>query len=98
MNLKSPPLTELLFDRNAIAQAVTQISEAIIKDFPFSENHPEQEKIALIGIQVKGVILAQRLLESIQNKTGGQSEDIRVHRSVLQSSTPSLVTGNEMPA
>ena len=74
------PEKKLLFDHLAIHRAIEKIVDAIVKEF--REN--QLREVALIGIQVRGVILAQRLRDAIIRRTGielpAASLDITMYR------------------
>ncbi len=55
-----------MMDSSAVASAVDEIAEAIISDIP-PEKHKE---LGFIGIQQKGVPLAERLARLIESNTG----------------------------
>jgi len=58
----------LLFDHRAVAEMVSQVTTAILADFP----KKRLKNVALLGIQHNGYPLSQRLAHQIKEATGIQ--------------------------
>ena len=80
---------KLLMNANNINTAIEQIANTILTDFPYSEI----ARVGFIGIQIKGVPLAKRIISMIESKTGHKSplgmidismyrDDIGTHRKI----------------
>src|SRR2546421_4555282 len=69
---------KVLLDADAIARTLSRIAHEII------EGNPDLEQVALVGIQTRGVPLAQRLRRLIEERAGEAPElgavDITFHR------------------
>jgi pyrimidine operon attenuation protein/uracil phosphoribosyltransferase len=69
---------KVLLDGEAIQRSLTRIAHEII------EGNPDLEQVALVGIQTRGVPLAQRLRRLIEERAGEAPElgavDITFHR------------------
>jgi len=80
---------KVLLDAEAIDRALSRIAHEVI------EGNPELDKVALVGIQTRGVPLAQRLRRLIAERAGEEpalgSIDITFHRDDVQ------VRGGEAP-
>jgi pyrimidine operon attenuation protein / uracil phosphoribosyltransferase len=82
MSLHVPPPVEaagkILLDADAIARTLSRIAHEII------EGNPELDEVALVGIQTRGVPLAQRLRRLIEERAGEApalgAVDITFHR------------------
>jgi pyrimidine operon attenuation protein/uracil phosphoribosyltransferase len=58
------PPGKLLLDAEAIARTLSRIAHEVI------ERNPELDRVALVGIQTRGVPLAQRLRRLIEERSG----------------------------
>ena len=80
---------KVLLDAEAISRTLTRIAHEII------EGNPELDRVALVGIQTRGVPLAQRLRRLIAERAGEEVElgslDITFYRDDVQ------VRGGEPP-
>src|SRR6185437_8226320 len=80
---------KLLLDADALARTLSRIAHEII------EGNPELDRVALVGIQTRGVPLAQRLARLIEERAGETPElgavDITFYRDDVQ------VRGGEGP-
>src|SRR4051794_25936309 len=69
---------KLLLDADALARTLSRIAHEII------ESNPELDRVALVGIQTRGVPLARRLQRLIEERAGSAPElgavDITFHR------------------
>jgi pyrimidine operon attenuation protein/uracil phosphoribosyltransferase len=81
MSLHVPPVEaagKILLDADAIARTLSRIAHEII------EGNPELDEVALVGIQTRGVPLAQRLRRLIEERAGEApaigAVDITFHR------------------
>ncbi len=87
----APPesTAKVLLDAEAIERTLTRIAHEVI------EANPELDDVALVGIQARGVPLAQRLRRLIAERTGDEVElgtlDITFYRDDVQ------VRGGEAP-
>src|SRR5688572_1308003 len=87
----APPesTAKILLDAEAIERTLTRIAHEVI------EANPELDDVALVGIQTRGVPLAQRLRRLIAERTGDEVElgslDITFYRDDVQ------VRGGEAP-
>jgi pyrimidine operon attenuation protein/uracil phosphoribosyltransferase len=64
MNTHAPPQGKILLDADALGRTLTRIAHEII------EGNPTLDEVALVGIQTRGVPLAQRLARLIEERTG----------------------------
>src|SRR5881398_1366730 len=85
MSLHVPPVEaagKILLDADAIARTLSRIAHEII------EGNPELDEVALVGIQTRGVPLAQRLRRLIEERAGAApaigAVDITFHRDDVQ--------------
>ena len=89
MKLPAQTSARVLLDEAAIARTLTRIAHEII------EGNPDLERVALVGIQTRGVPLAQRLRRLIHEFSGEEvasgSLDITFYRDDVQ------VRGGEPP-
>ena len=89
MTLPAQTSARILLDEAAIARTLTRIAHEII------EGNPDLERVALVGIQTRGVPLAQRLRRLIHEFSGEEvssgSLDITFYRDDVQ------VRGGEPP-
>lgn len=89
MTLPAQTSARVLLDEAAIARTLTRIAHEII------EGNPDLERVALVGIQTRGVPLAQRLRRLIHEFSGEEvasgSLDITFYRDDVQ------VRGGEPP-
>jgi pyrimidine operon attenuation protein/uracil phosphoribosyltransferase len=89
LTLPAQTSARILLDEAAIARTLTRIAHEII------EGNPDLERVALVGIQTRGVPLAQRLRRLIQEFSGEElasgSLDITFYRDDVQ------VRGGEPP-
>src|SRR5919201_4824919 len=80
---------KVLLDADAIARTLSRIAHEII------EANPDLERVALVGIQTRGVPLAQRLARLIEERAGDAPElgavDITFYRDDVR------VRGGEAP-
>jgi pyrimidine operon attenuation protein / uracil phosphoribosyltransferase len=80
---------KVVFDAEAVSRTLSRIAHEII------EGNPELERVALIGIQTRGVPLAQRLRRLIAERAGEDVQlgtlDITFYRDDVQ------VRGGEAP-
>ena len=80
---------KIVFDAEAISRTLSRIAHEII------EGNPELDRVALVGIQTRGVPLAQRLRRLIDERAGEDVElgslDITFYRDDVQ------VRGGEAP-
>jgi len=85
----SAPAHKVLLDAEAIARTLSRIAHEII------EANPELERVALVGIQTRGVPVAQRLRRLIAERAGEDvahgALDITFYRDDVQ------VRGGEAP-
>jgi pyrimidine operon attenuation protein / uracil phosphoribosyltransferase len=74
----TPVTGKLLLDADAIARTLSRIAHEII------EGNPDLDQVALVGIQTRGVPLAQRLRRLIEERAGEApalgAVDITFHR------------------
>src|SRR3954462_5108325 len=71
MSLHVPPVEaagKILLDADAIARTLSRIAHEII------EGNPELDQVALVGIQTRGVPLAQRLARLIEERADAAPE------------------------
>jgi len=84
MNLHAPEQGKALLDADGLERTLSRIAHEII------EGNPELEDVALVGLQTRGVPLAQRLARRIEERAGRAPElgavditfyrdDVRVH-------------------
>src|SRR3954471_3217280 len=89
MTMHVPTQGRVLLDADALARTLSRIAHEII------EGNPELEAVALVGIQTRGVPLAQRLARLIQERAGEAPQlgavDITLYRDDVQ------VRGAEAP-
>ena len=89
MNLHAPEQGKALLDADGLERTLSRIAHEII------EGNPELEDVALVGIQTRGVPLAQRLRRLIEEFSGERpalgSVDITFYRDDVQ------VRGGEAP-
>ena len=89
MTLPAQTSAKILLDEAAIARTLTRIAHEII------EGNPDLDRVALIGIQTRGVPLAHRLRRLIHEFSGAEvasgSLDITFYRDDVQ------VRGGEPP-
>ena len=75
------PMTKLLLDAPSLQRALTRMAHEIL------EKNKGVEGLALVGIQTRGVILAQRLKKSVQEISGREVPigilDINLYRDDL---------------
>src|SRR3954467_11389500 len=64
MHTHVPLQGKLLLDADALARTLSRIAHEII------EGNPELDQVALVGIQTRGVPLAQRLARLIEERAG----------------------------
>ena len=80
---------KVLLDAEALSRTLSRIAHEVI------EANPELDEVALVGIQTRGVPLAQRLARLIEERTGGAPElgadDITFYRDDV------LARGGEAP-
>jgi pyrimidine operon attenuation protein / uracil phosphoribosyltransferase len=80
---------KVVFDDEAVSRTLSRIAHEII------EGNPELDRVALVGIQTRGVPLAQRLRRLIAERAGEEVElgtlDITFYRDDVQ------VRGGEAP-
>src|ERR1051325_21029 len=80
---------KLLLDADALSRTLSRIAHEII------EGNPELDRVALVGIQTRGVPLAQRLARLIEERAGETPElgavDITFYRDDV------LARGGEAP-
>ena len=80
---------KVVFDAEAVSRTLSRIAHEII------ESNPELDRVALVGIQTRGVPLAQRLRRLIAERAGEEVElgtlDITFYRDDVQ------VRGGEAP-
>ena len=78
MNLHAPEQGKALLDADGLERTLSRIAHEII------EGNPSIEDVALVGIQTRGVPLAQRLARLIDERAGATPElgavDITFHR------------------
>src|SRR6476620_6542481 len=89
MNLHAPEQGKALLDADGLERTLSRIAHEII------EGNPELEDVALVGIQTRGVPLAQRLARLIEERAGVApalgAVDITVYRDDV------TVPGGEAP-
>src|ERR671932_1320488 len=89
MTIVAAPPGKVLLDGEAISRTLSRIAHEII------EGNPDLERVALVGIQTRGVPLAQRLRRLIEERAGVAPElgavDITFYRDDVQ------VRGGEAP-
>jgi pyrimidine operon attenuation protein/uracil phosphoribosyltransferase len=77
-----PPEATLVFDEASIDRALKRIAHEII------ERTPQLDRVALIGVPSRGVLLAQRLAAHIQSFAGvpvqAGAVDVSMHRDDLR--------------
>ena len=64
MSTHAPATGKVLLDAEALSRTLSRIAHEII------EAHPSLDEVALVGIQTRGVPLAQRLGRLIEERTG----------------------------
>ena len=78
MNTHAPTQGKSLLDADALGRTLSRIAHEII------EGNPELDQVALVGIQTRGVPLAQRLARLIEERAGQTPDlgavDITFHR------------------
>jgi pyrimidine operon attenuation protein/uracil phosphoribosyltransferase len=89
MNTHAPVSGKSVLDAEALGRTLSRIAHEII------EGNPAVEDVALVGIQTRGVPLAQRLARLIEERAGTAPElgavDITFHRDDV------MVRGGEAP-
>ena len=89
MTTHAPETGKVLLDADALSRTLSRIAHEII------EANPELDDVALVGIQTRGVPLAQRLARLIEERTGEAPElgavDITFYRDDV------LARGGEAP-
>src|SRR6478735_8548182 len=89
MNLHAPEQGKALLDADGLERTLSRIAHEIV------EGNPELEDVALVGIQTRGVPLAQRLARLIEERAGVApalgAVDITFHRDDV------MVRGGEAP-
>jgi len=89
MTTHAPETGKVLLDADALSRTLSRIAHEII------EGNPDLDDIALVGIQTRGVPLAQRLARLIEERAGESPElgavDITFHRDDV------LVRGGTAP-
>jgi pyrimidine operon attenuation protein/uracil phosphoribosyltransferase len=89
MTTHAPETGKVLLDADALSRTLSRIAHEII------EANPELDDVALVGIQTRGVPLAQRLARLIEERTGDAPElgavDITFYRDDV------LARGGEAP-
>jgi pyrimidine operon attenuation protein/uracil phosphoribosyltransferase len=89
MTTHAPETGKVLLDADALARTLSRIAHEII------EANPDLDDVALVGIQTRGVPLAQRLARLIEERTGDAPElgavDITFYRDDV------LARGGEAP-
>jgi pyrimidine operon attenuation protein/uracil phosphoribosyltransferase len=89
MNTHAPVTGKSVLDAEALGRTLSRIAHEII------EGNPSVEDVALVGIQTRGVPLAQRLARLIEERTGTApalgAVDITFHRDDV------MVRGGEAP-
>jgi pyrimidine operon attenuation protein / uracil phosphoribosyltransferase len=83
MKLPAPASAEkVLMDAEALRRTLSRIAHEII------ESNPDLARVALVGIQTRGVPLAQRLRRLVEERAGGAPElgavDITFYRDDVQ--------------
>src|SRR4051795_6203766 len=63
-HVPSPVAGKVVLDADALARTLSRIAHEII------EGNPELDQVALVGIQTRGVPLAQRLARLIEERAG----------------------------
>ncbi len=63
---KSVHAEKTIYDEKQIAGKIDKMADAIIKDFPGASIR----KIGFLGIQTKGIPLAERIIAAVKRKTG----------------------------
>jgi pyrimidine operon attenuation protein/uracil phosphoribosyltransferase len=88
------PRAKTLLDDQALARTLSRIAHEII------ERNDDLETLALVGIRTRGVPLAERLAELIEERTGVEPElgavDITFHRDDRERPEQPLVTATEL--
>jgi len=89
MNTHAPVQGKVLLDAEALGRTLSRIAHEII------EGNPELDEVALVGIQTRGVPLAQRLARLIEERAAAAPDlgavDITFHRDDVS------VRGGEAP-
>src|SRR2546423_12019940 len=89
MTTHAPETGKVLLDADALSRTLSRIAHEII------EANPDLDEVALVGIQTRGVPLAQRLARLIEERTGAAPElgavDITFYRDDV------LARGGEAP-
>jgi pyrimidine operon attenuation protein/uracil phosphoribosyltransferase len=89
MTTHAPETGKVLLDAEALSRTLSRIAHEII------ESNPELDEVALVGIQTRGVPLAQRLARLIEERAGDAPQlgavDITFYRDDVQ------VRGGEAP-
>src|SRR6478736_1864969 len=67
MNLHAPEQGKSLLDADGLGRTLSRIAHEII------EGNPELDDLALVGIQTRGVPLARRLAQLIEERSGGEA-------------------------
>ena len=82
MTTHAPETGKVLLDAEALSRTLSRIAHEII------EANPDLDDVALVGIQTRGVPLAQRLARLIEERTGAAPElgavDITFYRDDVQ--------------
>ena len=89
------PTARLLLDAAAIERALKRIAHEII------ERNPEPDRLAIIGVPSRGVVVAERLAAFVQQFAGGSVEtgvvDISMHRDDLARRPVPAVVPTRLP-
>lgn len=86
------PQIRLTISAEEVARAFRELNSYLLKKFNFS-----QQDIALVGIQTRGVVMAERLAKTIKNETGIEvpvgALDITLYRDDLNISGIQPIVG-----
>ncbi|CAN5285812.1 bifunctional pyr operon transcriptional regulator/uracil phosphoribosyltransferase PyrR [soil metagenome] len=93
---KKPAASEALMSGAEIAKALKRIAGDIAKEFP------QPEKLLILGIRTRGVVLAERLIALLEKSYGAEVAggvlDITFYRDDLSQLGPHpMVRGSELP-
>jgi len=97
MNKQTPPspTARLLLDAAAIERALKRIAHEII------ERNPEPDRLAIVGVPSRGVVVAERLAAYVQQFAGNGVEtgivDISMHRDDLARRPVPAVVPTRLP-